>query len=218
MTRMAKAMDSRAYAQVTSYPEHGLRKGVLRRLIQLLKVHRDHFFANKDAALPPLSIIITTLAMQVYEHCVTSYPYDNELDLVCDTIRLMPVFIERAVSQGRVIFIITNETTTGENFAERWNQDARLAPAFYAWQERALADFEAVAQSEGLDQLQKSVGDAIGEAPVRRAADDVIDSFARARSTGLLGVGADFAPAQRGALLSYCRLQRPSAFIMQRRN
>lgn len=190
MTQVTKAFDGQVRAEVSPFPEHGLRKGVLRRIVQLLKVHRDHYFLHGDATTAPLSIIITTLAMRAYELCVARYPYDNELDLVCDTIRMMPVFIEKVVVEGRGCFLVANETTAGENFAERWKDDARLSLAFNAWHGRALADFEAIAQAEGQDVLQKSLREAIGEAPVRKAADEMRDSFARARAAGVLGVSA----------------------------
>jgi len=201
LVRLAKALDGRVHAEVQPYPNHGLRKGVLRRTVQMLKSHRDHMFETGDADLAPLSIIITTLAMRAYELCVQRYPYDNELDLMCDTVRLMPVFIERQVRFGEPYFVVANETTEGENFAEKWNDDPRLAVAFQQWHGRALAALEAIAEAEGLDRLQKSVSDAVGEAPVRKAAGDVADSFARARATGTLGVaaGVGLAVASRAA-------------------
>ena len=50
---------------------------------------------------------------------------------------------------------MANETTIGENFAERWNTEPARVPAFYGWHAKALADFEAVAQLEGLDVITK---------------------------------------------------------------
>ena len=71
-------------AMVELFPVKSSSKGVLRRTVQLLKRHRDIAFMKQDAALLPLSIIVTTLASQAYEWCVGHRAYDNELDLVCD--------------------------------------------------------------------------------------------------------------------------------------
>jgi len=189
-TRVAKAFDSAARADVQSYPTFGSTKGVLRRIVQLLKAHRDRQFQRRDPCLAPLSIIITTLAMRAYECCVQMFEYDNELDLLCDTIHMMPVFIERVMREGEVVFVIANETTKGENFAEKWIGAPERASAFYAWQERALADFEAFRDAAGMDLLQKSLADAIGEEPVRRVTREAVEATSAARRAGRLGVTA----------------------------
>jgi hypothetical protein len=188
-TRLAKAMDHAARAEVKPYPMPARRKGVLRRTVQFLKAHRDFMFIA-EPELGPLSIIITTLAMRAYEICVLRFEYDNEIDLLCDTLRMMPVFIERRVVEGAALYWVDNETTHGENFAEKWNKDPRLEPAFRHWHARALADFEALAQAEGLDQLQKSLGVAIGDGAVKKAAGAQVERINVARRDGRLGVVA----------------------------
>jgi hypothetical protein len=198
--RLVKAMDHMARAEVKPYPMPARRKGVLRRTVQFLKAHRDFMFIV-EPELGPLSIIITTLAMRAYEICVQRFEYDNEIDLLCDTLRMMPVFIERRIVEGVALHWVDNETTQDENFAEKWNKDPQLELAFRHWHARALADFEAIAQAEGLDQLQKSLGAAIGEGAVKKAAGAQVERVNVARRDSRLGViaGAGLAVDAVGA-------------------
>lgn len=183
---VAKTMDSRARAEVEAFPKPARIKGVLRRIVQLLKRHRDHKFLGKDPALAPLSVIITTLAARAYEHCVGNYPYDNELDLLCDVIRAMPWFIESSSLAGQRQWLIANETTIGENFAEKWNVEPLRATSFFNWHADALMAFEAFAAAAGLDEVQRRLSDAIGEEPVRKAANAVTEEIGAARKAGSL--------------------------------
>ena len=78
-----KAYDSaRADSQVEPYPEEKRLKGILRRIVQIAKRHRDMHFIDDGDGLAPLSIIITTLASRAYEYCVNQFEYDHELDLI----------------------------------------------------------------------------------------------------------------------------------------
>lgn len=179
-----------AKADVEPFPEHKGVKGVLRRTVQLSKRHRDMMFEDDVNELSPLSIIITTLASQAYLYCAQNFPYDNELDLLCDTIRAMPWFIEIGVANGRRTWAVPNETTDGENFAEKWNKDASKARAFYEWQAAALADFEGLASLAGTDAVNKFLGARLGDDPVAKAMTAVTEERGSARSSGRLKVAS----------------------------
>lgn len=182
------ASDGRALAKadIEPFPVKTSAKGVLRRTVQLLKRHRDIFFLGKDAALAPLSIIITTLASRAYEWCVGHHTYDNELDLVCDTIRAMPWFMESFIEAGSKQWLVLNETTAGENFAEKWNRDRRRAEHFFSWHAVALRDFEAVSQIEGLDRLADELKRLLGNDPVLKAMDAMATELGEARKSNRL--------------------------------
>lgn len=188
--RVINAYESTARAEVQTYPAFSSKKGVLRRTVQLLKVHRDRMFRLRDPALAPLSIIITTLAMRAYEFCITFYEYDNELDLMCDTLDLMPTFIGRFFPEGRAHFLIENETTAGENFAEKWNDHPERATAFYEWHERASAAFAAFRDAVGLDRVRKALSEALGPELVQRMTSADEAALGRARVSGGLSVTA----------------------------
>lgn len=162
--RLQKAIMARDDAQVSiePFPAQRNRKGILRRTIQLLKRHRDMAFLLVKEDIAPISIIITTLASQAYAYCVDAFDFDTELDVVIATIRMMPHFIERPLVNGKPIWLVANETTRGENFAERWNTEPERAKAFERWHTQALADFERFAKLEGIDVLKTELAKAFG--------------------------------------------------------
>jgi hypothetical protein len=189
LTKRSLAED-RARTDIEPYPGQVGFKGVLPRTIQISKRHRDVYFdrLHLDPSLTPLSVIITTLASRSYEYCVSSSIYDSELDLLCDTIRHMPAFVESRLVNGRKQWFIWNETTSGENFGEKWNKDPALAEAFFAWHGRALTDLGKLASTEGLDQLRRGLGDAFGPAPAKQALDAFTGNLSSARHAGQLVV------------------------------
>ena len=183
--RLLKA-DGRVHAGIEPYPAAGGLKGVLRRSVQIGKRHRDVYFEVIDPRLAPISVIVTTLMSQSYEYCVRQFTYDSEFDLLCDVVRHMPAFIDTRIVDGRRQFFIWNETTSDENFAERWNRDPGLAEAFFAWHHDVLADLEKLADIRGLDMLSKSLRDSFGPAPVSKALDALTEKVSSARHAGTL--------------------------------
>jgi len=173
-----------ARAQVEALPEPTQFKGLLRRSIQLCKRHRDHWFSNQYSDLAPISVIITTLASKSYEHCVTNNVYDTEIDVFLDVVRHMPDFVEKVLTGGQEWYFVWNESTQGENFAEKWNENRRLADAFFHWQIRALADFEQLAGLSGLDKVRDELSVTFGEHVVAKAMAIAVDNVGTARKTG----------------------------------
>lgn len=162
--KLQKATMAQDDAQISiePFPTQRRQKGILRRTIQLLKRHRDMCFLAVQEDIAPISIIITTLASQAYECCVNRWEFETELNVVIETIRMMPHFIEKPVVSGKQIWMIENETTNGENFAERWNSEPERAKAFYRWHAQALADFERFAGLEGVDVLKTELAKSLG--------------------------------------------------------
>lgn len=179
--RARKAIMAEDRAGVEPFPVHGTAKGILRRTVQLLKRHRDVHFQDVVEEIAPISIIITTLAAQAYEYCVNNFPFDSELDVLVATIRMMPHFIDQPYVNGRRIYVVANETTIGENFADRWNTEPARAPAFYAWHAKALADFEALPELEGIDVLARNLGKSLGGSVVGKVVDARAEAVSRAR-------------------------------------
>jgi hypothetical protein len=182
------ALEKQLRADIEPFPISRGPKGILRRVVQLLKRHRDYQFIDSDAALAPISIVITTLASRSYEYCVSTFVFDDEFDLLCAVIRHMPLFIEAQVIDGRQQWFIWNETTTGENFAEKWNQDGRRARSFFDWHTRALADIEHLVAVDGLDKLTESLSGSFGTGPAKQALSRLESDIAGARAVGLLSV------------------------------
>jgi hypothetical protein len=178
----------RADGNVEPYPIATGFKGVLRRMVQIGKRHRDIHFVDLDLCLAPISVIITTLAAWSYEYCVAAKVYESELDLACAVVRHMPAFIEERRVDGRPQWFIWNDTTAGENFAEKWNKHPERAEAFFTWHRRLSADLDALNEIEGMDRLNKGLRDAFGAAPVDRVFGRINEEVATARRTGLLGL------------------------------
>jgi hypothetical protein len=184
-----KALDSaRADGQVEPYPETKRVKGILRRIVQIGKRHRDIMFIDDDEGLAPLSIIITTLASRAYEFCVTNFEYDHELDLIVDVLRRMPDLLQTAEIEGRIVWYLWNQTTAGENFCEKWNKHPERASAFFAWHRKMVADVEHLAEARGLDQVRRLLGEIFGTVPANKAMDSLTDRIDSARPAGVLSV------------------------------
>lgn len=175
-------------ATVEPFPTREAVKGILRRIVQLLKRHRDIFYENNTEDVAPISVIITTLAMQAYAYCVRRHVFEDEMDVVIETIRMMPHFIERPILDGRRGYAILNETTDGENFADNWNKDERRAPAFYVWHARALSDFEALRDAVGQDCLSLKMERSFGSGVTSRVFGNRVGVVSDGRKSGLLSI------------------------------
>ena len=189
VTKSLNAQD-RARADIEPYPEQVRFKGLLQRVVQILKRHRDVFISvnEVDQSLSPISVLVTTLASQSYEYCVKTFIYDTELELLFDVIRHMPDFIEARSVNGRMHWFVWNETTKGENFAEKWNGDPKRAEVFFTWHARALSDISRLKYAEGMDGLKRHLGDAFGSGPAKAVIDAITDEVSASRRAGTLGV------------------------------
>ncbi|MGY3591470.1 hypothetical protein ACVIGB_008950 [Bradyrhizobium sp. USDA 4341] len=184
-----KAYDSaRADGQVEPYPEEKRLKGILRRIVQIAKRHRDVQFIDDDQGRAPLSIIITTLASRAYETCVGNYEYDHELDLIVDVLRRMPLMLQTETVAGSVVWYLWNQTTAGENFCEKWNKYPERTVAFFEWHDKIVGDVERLAAARGLDQVRRILGDIFGTAPANKAMDSLTERVDAARASNRLSV------------------------------
>lgn len=179
--RAQKTIMAEDRANMEPFPVYGSAKGILRRTVQILKRHRDVHFQNIGEDIAPISIVITTLAAQSYEYCVRNFVFDSELDVLVATIRMMPHFIEKPFVNGRLLYVVANETTFGENFAERWNTEPARAVAFYEWHAKALADFESLPSLEGIDVITKRLEACLGGQVVRKIIDERTAGISQAR-------------------------------------
>lgn len=177
-----------ARAAVEEFPKQARRKGLLRRAVQIIKRHRDMWACTREAGVAPISIILTTLAAKSYVHCAGNFSYETEYDLLVDIVRYMPNFIENNMVNGREHYFIWNDTTAGENFAEKWNQDERLVRAFYAWQLQATTDLENLPSLSGLDQVRSALSSSFGDSVVSKVMGELTASISAARTTGALGI------------------------------
>ena len=74
----------------------------------------------------------------------------------------MPTFIHTEMRSGQKHYIIRNETTVGENFADKWKDDPRLPKVFYEWHEDVLSSVESLLQIDGMDRISESMANKFG--------------------------------------------------------
>jgi hypothetical protein len=139
-------------------PEWRVRT-TLHRVAQVLKRHRDVFFADNLDDRPPSSLI-TTLAARAY---------DGRRDLVNATlaaVQRMPNFI--ITKDGK--YWVPNPVAEGENFADKWNEYPERRTNFLRWRtevEQVLS--AALKEGAGSQAVYGYLEKAFGAGPVRKA-------------------------------------------------
>lgn len=116
---------------------------VLRRAVQLMKLHRDNMYweASPQAKeTMPISIIIVTLAAHAYADLrAQSAVFSSPLDAALTLVEKMPEFIGRVNGAYKVL----NPKLAGENFADKWNHDGNArVQQFGRWHTALLDDLE----------------------------------------------------------------------------
>ncbi len=173
-------------AKIAPFPEHTPLKGLLRRTVQLVKRHRSIYFQPQPEKAP-ISIILTTLACKAYAEAVQSGTcYETEFDLVCDVIARMPRFIETRWNNNQVEFWVPNDTTVGENFAEKWNKNPALPQAFADWHKAATQDFNALADASDAETTYSVLNAVAGQRTSASVRNRATQAVSRARVQGLL--------------------------------
>jgi hypothetical protein len=135
------AMDS---ATVNPLPSEKIGiDDVLRRAVQLMKLHRDNMYweaSPRDKETMPISIIIGTLAAQAYDDLrLRGAVFSSPLDAALTLVEKMPDYIEQ--SDG--VYQVLNPKLPGENFADKWNFDGKArANQFGRWHNTLLDDLE----------------------------------------------------------------------------
>ena len=172
-----RALAKSAQVEVDDIPDWRVRT-TLQRVVQVLKLHRNHYFAENTDFRPP-SIIVTTLAAHTYRSGNRLY------EAVMEAVASMPGFIDRDGSR----YILTNPVQQQENFADMWGDDTHHAGMFFKWLndlERTLE--ESRATTSGLDKVVDRLGSRFGEAPMRKSAQRLAASRTTARTAGRLAV------------------------------
>ncbi len=107
-------------------------KTPLQRAVQILKRHRDIMYENKPSDIKPVSIIITTMAGELYQD------QDNVLDALTTILEGAEAYIsEKNTLSG---YKILNPSYSGENFADKWNEHPERAKEFVTWVRHAKKD------------------------------------------------------------------------------
>jgi hypothetical protein len=147
-----------AYKGIEEVPEWKVRTP-LQRAVQILKRHRDVYFAH-DRENCPVSIIITTLAAKAYGN------QTSVLDAIIDLVQDMPNHIE--IRDGK--WWVENPVEPNENFADKWNEKPERREAFLRWLRSVQQDFHDAYRSPTIKKASSLLGNNLGLSDVRRAA------------------------------------------------
>ncbi len=150
---------------IEELPKHTKLKGILKRGVQIMKRHRDLLFydnAEYDGKAP-ISIIITTLAALAYEDIVNQQRFSNELEVLLTVVESMTKFIETKVVDGKIEMWVTNPRNVHENFAEKWNVDAKRVEAFHYWHRDFVEKLRELASVTSLPLIKEKLNTLIGE-------------------------------------------------------
>jgi hypothetical protein len=135
------AMDGRS--QVDPLPNRAIGlDDVLRRTVQLIKLHRDnhyHLLPEERKAAMPISVILVTLAGHAYRdlHAASPNAFSSPIELALELVDQLPRYIQR----GNGSYRVANPGLAYENFADRWNHDGGVrAHEFAQWHTRLKDD------------------------------------------------------------------------------
>lgn len=124
---------------------------ILRRGVQLMKLHRDNFYhyatpAQKEAM--PISVIIVTVATEAYVNILATRgrTFTSPIEVLLAIVDEMPNYIRRSANGG---FQVLNPKLQSENFADRWNSDqSARAREFGRWHKNLTDHLEALLTDE----------------------------------------------------------------------
>lgn len=136
----------------------------LQSAIMILKRHRDEWFAERDAGLKVISVILTTLS---------THAYAGEAR-VSDAIAKILKDMHLAIKERNGVSWIANPTDPSENFADRWEKFPERQKSFFEWLEAARMDFGAVQRFSDtnivLNELARNLGSPVVEGARSRVA------------------------------------------------
>ena len=150
-------------ADVEPLPEDVPFRGPLRRIVQVMKRHRDQLYLTRpadDLCNAPISIVLTTLATQAFHRVARQLVYADQFDLIQAVVRSMPAFISVAPDQK---LWVPNPVDPLENFAEKWTACPERAKSFFEWHARFQRDVDALAAARGLDEVKRLLGRMLGD-------------------------------------------------------
>lgn len=109
-------------------------KTQLQKAVQILKRHRDVMFKD-DPDNKPISIIITTLAGQIYNGETTI------IDTLLGFVERVSVYLDSSRKEDGS-YSILNPICASENFADKWKEHPERQKAFFSWIEKLQCDFD----------------------------------------------------------------------------
>jgi hypothetical protein len=167
---MAKA----AEVDVDQIPAERVRTP-LRRVVQILKRHRDvKYQDNPDDK--PISIIITTLAARAYQ---------READVYTALTGIVQATRD-GVKRRDGVYWVENPVNPAENFADKWQAEPQRAVRFFEWLTQVGADLARASSQTGFHKIAESLEPVFGREVVAKSMELYGKRFDKAHRNGAL--------------------------------
>lgn len=168
------------YASIEDVPE-ALIKTPLQQAIQIFKRHRDIRFTNHEwSDNKPISMIITTLAAELYKGepnvYLTLWNIVNQLDALSELLKPTHT-LNKSLQEQKLIkknvdgtWQILNPVNPNENFADRWHENNDLkAKAFFQWIKWVKNDIIEIIGMNDIGKIVKSFETTFGQVSITAA-------------------------------------------------
>lgn len=172
--------NSSVYASVEEIPSE-LERSALQRVIQILKCHRNNYYASlRDGdEIKPISAIINVAATKIAEQYNPDCTVFELLNHVLSEIGIYGEYqhiTEKTFMQkygGRSVFsrpagkwYIENPANPEDNLADQWNNDARIPEKFFQWIQIAQRDLVNSLEQKDNKQFRAILESSFGSASV----------------------------------------------------
>lgn len=168
------------FSSVEEIP-HELDRSALQRVIQILKYHRDVYYAKfKDGdELKPISAIINVVTTQIAsQHDPNCSVFElleyvlGEFNIYAQQEKLTFKEFEQ-IYGNRTVFsrpdgkwYIANPANPEDNLADKWNQDTRIPTYFFRWVNTVKTDLIESLQQEDEQQFRAAIENGFGNTSV----------------------------------------------------
>lgn len=153
------------------------RKSPLKRMVQLMKRHRDISFKD-DPDLAPISIILTTLAGSYYKGQVS---INNSLLFILNE-------IVEITHNGHQRLVVLNPTNPNEDFSEKWDDNLNLYKSFINWIRNFQTLWIEVNNTSGIHNIARILKEMFGEEVINMALKEQAEFMENLRKRNMLGV------------------------------
>lgn len=176
------AENSALYESVEEIPD-GLERSALQRVIQILKCHRNNYYASLEDgdSIKPISAIINVAVTEIAEHFDPDCTVFELLNHVFSELAIYGEhqhITEKDFSQRygvRTVFsrpagkwYIENPANPEDNLADQWNIDARIPSNFFQWIKIAQRDLIGSLEQKDNKQFRAILESSFGSASVSR--------------------------------------------------
>lgn len=139
--------NQRAFSSVEEIPV-ALERSALQRVIQILKYHRDTYYAKRlnGDDLKPISAILNTLAAGIAKSTDPSLDVFSLLSYVLDELNIYAEHMQMRSDMFRQLYgsravishndgkwVIQNPADPGDNLADKWNANPAIPQVFFNW-------------------------------------------------------------------------------------